>query len=176
MADLVLAMAIAVLTFNVAYRACVVLGAVLLQTSPPRGLANGKMEAFLRAMREVSSALPRYTHISADRAPAPQVERHPHVLHLPAPHIWQLTPSLKAAPVTAHTHDTPPHAARSAPPAEALVVTLELHVREDLGDADVLALTRWAWERCVSALGSVRDYREPGEEGGMEVTVGVVKG
>ncbi|KJA23795.1 hypothetical protein HYPSUDRAFT_137359 [Hypholoma sublateritium FD-334 SS-4] len=156
MADLVLAMAIAVLTFNVAYRACVVLGAVLLQTSPPRGLSNGKMEAFLRAMREV--------------------ERHPHVLHLPAPHIWQLTPSLKASPVAALTHDASPHAARPAPPAEALVVTLELHVREDLGDADVLALTRWAWERCVGALGSLRDFREPGEEGGMEVTVGVVKG
>lgn len=62
MADLVLAMAIAVLTFNVAYRACVVLGAVLLQTSPPRGLASGKMEAFLRAMREVSNPPPNLPH------------------------------------------------------------------------------------------------------------------
>lgn len=53
MADLVLAMIIASVTFKVAYRASVVLGTVLLQTSPPRGLASGKMEAFLRAMREV---------------------------------------------------------------------------------------------------------------------------
>jgi hypothetical protein len=53
-ADLVLASIIAGLTFKVAYRASVVLGTVLLQTSPPRGLTSGKMEAFLRAMREVS--------------------------------------------------------------------------------------------------------------------------
>lgn len=52
-ADLILASLIAALTFKVAYRASLVLGTVLLQTSPRRGLANGKMEAFLRAMREV---------------------------------------------------------------------------------------------------------------------------
>jgi len=53
-ADMILASIMAGLTFKVAYRASVVLGTVLLQTSPPRGLANGKMEAFLRVMREVT--------------------------------------------------------------------------------------------------------------------------
>ena len=72
--DLILAGLETTITFNLAYRAAVELGAVLLQTSPARGLAGGRMEAFLRAMREI--------------------ERHPQVLHLPAPHIWQLTPSL----------------------------------------------------------------------------------
>jgi hypothetical protein len=52
-ADLILASIIAALTFKVAYRSSLVLGTVLLQTSPRRGLSNGKMEAFLRAMREV---------------------------------------------------------------------------------------------------------------------------
>ena len=52
-ADLILASLIAALTFKVAYRSSLVLGTVLLQTSPRRGLSNGKMEAFLRAMREV---------------------------------------------------------------------------------------------------------------------------
>jgi hypothetical protein len=42
-----------VVTFNVAYRASVVLGTVLLQTSPERGLSGGRMEVFLRAMKEV---------------------------------------------------------------------------------------------------------------------------
>lgn len=51
--DLLLAAMITVVTFKVAYRACVILGTVLLQTSPARGSASGKMEAFLRAMREV---------------------------------------------------------------------------------------------------------------------------
>ena len=43
-----------VLTFRLAYPASLVLGAVLLQTSPERGLPGGRMEAFLRAMREVT--------------------------------------------------------------------------------------------------------------------------
>jgi hypothetical protein len=51
--DLVLAAVETVVTFNVAYRASVVLGTVLLQTSPERGLSGGRMEAFLRAMKEV---------------------------------------------------------------------------------------------------------------------------
>ncbi|KAH9474462.1 hypothetical protein JR316_0012921 [Psilocybe cubensis] len=165
MADLVLAFIIAALTFKVAYGASTVLGTVLLQTSPPRGLSSGKMESFLRAMREV--------------------ERHPQVVHLPAPHIWQLTPSY-AQSATSHssssslhspTSTTYKHHAQSQP--ESLVVTLELHVRHDLGDDDVLKLTRWAWEKCVSAIapaGSARDYKEMGEEGAPEVTVGVVRG
>ena len=51
--DLVLAAMETVVTFNVAYCASVVLGTVLLQTSPERGLSGGRMEAFLRAMKEV---------------------------------------------------------------------------------------------------------------------------
>ncbi|PPQ79017.1 hypothetical protein CVT25_002326 [Psilocybe cyanescens] len=161
MADLVLAFVIATLTFKVAYSASVVLGTVLLQTSPPRGLSSGKMEAFLRAMREV--------------------ERHPQVVHLPAPHIWQLTPSYASNPQlssasspTSHKFSYPNSHSHSN--HEPLVVTLELHVRQDLGDDDVLKLTKWAWERCVSAIGSLKDYKEMGEEGGPEVTVGVVRG
>jgi hypothetical protein len=53
-------------TFKVAYRACVVLGAVLLQTSPRRGLEGGRMEAFLRAMREVRIFLPFIRLIGID--------------------------------------------------------------------------------------------------------------
>ncbi|KAF9564028.1 hypothetical protein CPC08DRAFT_631885 [Agrocybe pediades] len=150
--DLVLALLISALTFKVAYRASVVLGTVLLQTSPPRGLSSGKMEAFLRAMREV--------------------ERHPQVLHLPAPHIWQLTPSYASS---APTHSSKSKSTGSSS-SESLVVTLELHVKEDLGDDDVLKLTKWAWERCVSALYNLKDFREMGEEGGPEVTIGVVRG
>ncbi|KAG6816229.1 hypothetical protein H0H93_008285 [Arthromyces matolae] len=51
--DLVLAGLITIVTFNLAYRACSVLGTTLLQTAPPRGMPGGKMEAFLRVMREV---------------------------------------------------------------------------------------------------------------------------
>jgi hypothetical protein len=53
MADLLLAFTVAVVTSRVAYQASVVLGVVLLQTSPSRGLPGGTTEAFLRTMREV---------------------------------------------------------------------------------------------------------------------------
>jgi hypothetical protein len=51
--DRVLAAFETVMTFQVAYGASVVLGTVLLQTSPERGLSGGQMEAFLRAMKDV---------------------------------------------------------------------------------------------------------------------------
>lgn len=134
--DLFLSAIQALVTFSVAYPASVALGSVLLQTSPARGLVSGRMEAFLRVMKEI--------------------ERHPQVLHLPPPHIWQLTPS--------------------TPTKQSLVVTLELHVRKDLDDDDVLRLSRWAWDRCVNALGFGRNASRLPEGVIPEVTVGVVKG
>ncbi|KAJ7438447.1 hypothetical protein FB451DRAFT_1378185 [Mycena latifolia] len=135
--DLALAGLASVATFTAAYRACTVLGAVLLQTAPPRKAPGARMEAFLRAMRDV--------------------ERHPQVLHLPAPHIWQLAPA---------------DVGREADKGErdALVVTLELHVRKALPDDDVLALTRWTRERCVAALGL------SGTGEAAEVAIGIVRG
>ena len=52
---------------------------------------------------------------------------------------------------------------------------MELHVQKDLADDDVLELTRWAWERCVSAL-DFGTGRGEGESCEAEVTVGVVRG
>ncbi|CAK5265052.1 unnamed protein product [Mycena citricolor] len=130
--DLALAGAASAATFSAAYRACIVLGAVLLQTAPARGLRSGRMEAFLRAMRDV--------------------ERHPQVLHLPAPHIWQLA------------------ADGGLEDGDGMVVTLEVHVSPTLGDDDVLMLTRWVRDRVATALGM------GGSSGQAEVTVGVVRG
>ncbi|KAG7096003.1 hypothetical protein E1B28_006685 [Marasmius oreades] len=115
--DLTLAGLMTVVTFNLAYRASVVLGTVLLQTAPVRG-QGGRMEAFLRVMREI--------------------ERHPNVVHVTPPHLWQLTP-------------TPPNPSRFEGNS-SLVATLELHVKKELGDEDVLALTKWAWERLIFLL------------------------
>ncbi|KAF5350474.1 hypothetical protein D9756_008494 [Leucocoprinus leucothites] len=157
-ADLILASIIALVTSKVSYRACTVLGTVLLQTAPLRGLSSGRMESFLRVMREV--------------------ERHPNILHLPAPHIWQLTPS--------SVHSMKDEA------GETLIVTVQLHVREDLGDDEILALTKWTWQRVVRALsnnggggtanGKANGVALNGAGGenargaGVEVTVGVVRG
>lgn len=81
---------------------------------------------------------------------AAQIEQHPQVRHLPPPHIWQLAPSVGAP--------------------QPLVVTLELRVAPDLGDKEVLKLTRWAWERCTLALGLAGR-----EQDGGGVTVGIVR-
>ncbi|OCH90501.1 hypothetical protein OBBRIDRAFT_877280 [Obba rivulosa] len=151
--DLVLAGVETIVTFSLAYSAAVALGAVLLQTSPARGLAGGRMEAFLRVMREI--------------------ERHPLVLHLPAPHIWQLTPNLVRP--RWHKTDTSHKESKAQDPTQSLVVTVELHVRWDLEDDEVLRLTRWAWERCVQAL----HFGTGMSDGGVaeaEVTVGIVRG
>ncbi|TFK64671.1 hypothetical protein BDN72DRAFT_963061 [Pluteus cervinus] len=145
--DLSLATFITIVTGKVAYRACVVLGTVLLQTSPRRGLPNGRMENFLRAMRDI--------------------ERHPLVMHLPAPHIWQLTPTHMAGSTSGFGKGYQ---------EETLVVTLELHVRSDVGDDDVLELTRWAWEKCMSALNGGRNSSKLAMGAGAEVTVGIVRG
>ncbi|KIO30162.1 hypothetical protein M407DRAFT_69671 [Tulasnella calospora MUT 4182] len=130
-ADVILACAITVFTFMVAYPAAVALGKVLLQTAPSRGLPGGQMESFLKVMREL--------------------ENHPHIVHLPAPHLWQLTPVPSSGKSTQHSD---------------LVATVQLHVRRDLDDAGVLKLTSDVWERCTRALGV----------SGAGVTVSVVRG
>ncbi|KAJ7096478.1 hypothetical protein C8R43DRAFT_1092403 [Mycena crocata] len=159
MLDLALAGVGSAATFSAAYRACAVLGAVLLQTAPPRGARGARMEAFLRAMRDV--------------------ERHPQVVHLPAPHIWQLAPGAAGVgsnPVKGHYANGGTGAAgKGEEERDALVVTMELHVRAALPDDDVLALTRWVRERVVAALG-MGGVSSAGGGKGAEVTVGIVRG
>jgi len=211
-ADMLLAGIEAFGTFYLAWPACQTLGAVLLQTAPERlptnkfvgateigrsgretlTAAKGTMEALLRTMKEI--------------------ERHPHVLPLPAPHVWQLSPPSTYFPETAtwegkvkrddddlrgsstsrfgvngsangHGHarmlSHSPSFARLRGNGTGgaggagvkvgngkVIVTVELHVSKELEDVECLELTRWAWQRCVSALGQ-------GEEG---VTVGIVRG
>ncbi|KAL5520776.1 hypothetical protein ACEPAF_2779 [Sanghuangporus sanghuang] len=168
--DLLLALFEAVLTFKIAYPAAEVQGAVLLQTAPPRGLPGGRMESFLRVMREI--------------------ERHPLVLHLPAPHIWQLTPSTTTPSSSSLSHSIKSSSLHlftdASAPLDALVVTLELHVRRDTDDGEILALTRWAHERCRLALGlglsstgngfGEKEKEADPTEDGAEITIGIVKG
>ncbi|KAJ3755267.1 hypothetical protein EV360DRAFT_96215 [Lentinula raphanica] len=179
--DLLLAGLITVITFRVSYDASVVLGTVLLQTTPKRigrgspvlggglvgGGGEGRMEKFLRAMKDIS--------------------RHPQVIHLPAPHIWQFTPTPVGPQVSSLTQT---QTAGRTMAREHMVVTLELHVRRDLADEDVLRLTSWAWEKVVRALTGVASSGGGlngvgggvvggGEgEGGVkaDVTVGIVRG
>ena len=118
------------------------------------------METFLRVMREVRNFL-IFRLMFKIESPF-QLERHPDVLHLPAPHVWQLTPS------------TVNQRSSTAQSKEGLIVTLELHVRSSLDDARVLQLTRWAHDRCKGALNV--SAREKGSVDESEVTIGIVRG
>ncbi|PVF92562.1 hypothetical protein CPB86DRAFT_819543 [Serendipita vermifera] len=187
-ADMLIAGIEAAGTGWLAWPACLTLGKVLLQMAPERSppgsnrseltATKGTMEALLRAMKEI--------------------ERHPQVLHLPAPHIWQLSPPSSyfnsigthssawegktkeddsyGGASNGHSHSpsntslysrlkaktsTPP-----APKSGHTIVTMELHVRKDLDDVECLELTRWAWQRCINALG----------QGDSGVSVGIVRG
>jgi len=132
--DLLLATLETVLTFSIAYPASVALGKVLLQTAPPRGLLSGRMEAFLKIMREL--------------------ERHPDIVHVAPPHIWQL--------------NAPSHGSYESGNLliETLIVTVQLHVQPDLDEDSILRLTKWTWERITSALGG---------PGVSEVTIGIAR-
>ncbi|THH32627.1 hypothetical protein EUX98_g1551 [Antrodiella citrinella] len=154
--DLIMASIQTVATFALAYPAAVNLGAVLLQTAPARGLPGGRMEAFLRAMREI--------------------EGHSQVLHLPAPHIWQLTPTLHAPPASSYpSHLSPAFTRDKLGASQNLVVTVDLHIRKDMPPREAIALMKWATERCQNALRlGVGDGK--GGECDSHVTVGVVRG
>ena len=58
------------------------------------------------------------------------------------------------------------------------MVTLELHVRRDTDDGEVIALTKWAHERCRLALGLGLGNGERARDGddGAGITIGIVKG
>ncbi|KAF8752044.1 hypothetical protein RHS01_07851 [Rhizoctonia solani] len=70
-----------------------------------------------------------------------KLERHPHISRPPVPKVWQLTPG------------------------SALVATMELPIRRGVDDTEVLALTRYAYERCVAVVG------RGGGPGGVSVSV-----
>ncbi|ELU35963.1 hypothetical protein AG1IA_10007 [Rhizoctonia solani AG-1 IA] len=71
-----------------------------------------------------------------------ELERHPHISRPPVPKVWQLTPG------------------------SALVATMELPIRRGVDDTEVLALTRYAYERCVAVVG------RGGGPGGVKVQFG----
>jgi len=100
-----------------------------------------------------------------------QVERHPQVVHLPPPHVWQVTaPSKLSGTSSSTTLVASGHEAQ-------FIVSLELHVRKGLNDVDALALTRWAWEQCYGALNPRGVPKSAwGEKSGGGITVGIVRG
>ena len=84
------------------------------------------MEAFLRTMCEVCflACFKSFYHVMNDFYS--QVEHHPQAVHLPAPHIRQLNPSLAS-----QASSTTTASSTSNVISDSLVVALELHAKED---------------------------------------------
>lgn len=117
-------------------------------------------------------------------------------MHLPAPHVWQVVPAGQPRSVDvqmtidavgtqtrsngharSHSGDPPKYApsiVQTTMTSPALIVTLSLHVRTSLPDADILGVTQWASSRVLSAFGRGDASRGCGCTD-VEVTVGVVR-
>jgi len=206
--DLTLAMLQVIITTHVSYAACVVLGGVLLQTAPVssfgmsvhnnnKGLGKGQvargastkgleanMETFWRVVREI--------------------ERHEHVLSLPAPHVWQVCPLGQASfglggqtqaqrpsssspslprptlsPSDAFSlspNDSTTKGVSSRSTSPQLIITLSPHVLSSLPDEEVLKLTAWAYKRVREAFAVDGQRSHSGHVVEVEVCVGVLRG
>jgi len=197
-----------IITTHVAYAACVVLGGVLLQTAPVssfgmsahnnnKGVGKGQvvrgastrgleanMETFWRVVREI--------------------ERHEHVVSLPAPHVWQVCPlgqtsfglggqaqaqrpsssssSLSrptlspsdAVSLSPKDNTTKGVSSRSTSPQ--LIITLSPHVLSSLPDEEVLKLTAWACKRVREAFAVDGQRSHSGHGVEVEVCVGILRG
>ena len=75
--DLLFAGVETLLTFNVAYPTAVTLAKVLLQTAPDKGTADGRMDSFVRVVREVrfvnlhAAMITQLNYIFPARTPLP---------------------------------------------------------------------------------------------------------
>lgn len=199
-----------IITTHVAYAACVVLGGVLLQTAPVssfgmnahnnnKGVGKGQvargastkgleanMETFWRVVREI--------------------ERHEHVVSLPAPHVWQVCPSGQAsfglggqtqAQAQRPSSSPPSQSRQTLSPSDAfslsptdnttkgvssrstspqLIITLSPHVLSSLPDEEVLKLTGWACKRVREAFAVDGQRSHSGHVVEVEVCVGILRG
>ena len=115
---------------------------------------------------------------NADRASA-QVENHPLVVSIAAPHIWQLTASPHSPPSSSSSD---PYRRRSTNDAagSSLVATLQIKVKHDASDEQILQITQFARERCAPGMkwGTISQSPETGgaEMGGLgDLTVSVTR-
>ena len=118
-----------------------------------------------------------------------QIENHPSVVFLPPAHVWQLTPH--PPPVSASSTQPSSFGRKSLPSSSiskdpiTIVLTLNVQVKTETTDSEILELTRWCREKCGYALlgagGNLRSGTagSRGAGGGgqkqMELTVQVVR-
>lgn len=88
-----------------------------------------------------------------------QIENHASVVFLPTPHIWQLNPHPPPAPTlltkpSSFGRKSFSQAAPTSRDPTVTVITLNVQVKPECTDEEILRLTNWARERCLNALSS----------------------
>lgn len=148
--DKVLAGLESVAMWYVALPASKVLGKVLLQTAPTSSSKDEGGRTQIVQLLRATKAL----------------EEEPLITQIKAPHVWQLTPSTAPMASDAKGHSlalsglTVPNSSFATQPRStkakcpSLVATLEIILSESATDADVLRLTRWAYERLAPSVGA----------------------
>ncbi|OJA14316.1 hypothetical protein AZE42_01572 [Rhizopogon vesiculosus] len=164
--DLSLATLQVIITTHVAYAACVVLGGVLLQTAPASSFGMGthnnhnhsKGLSVNKGARGVGPSTGLEANMEAFWRVVREIERHEHVVSLPAPHVWQVCPPGQASFGQTQTQSRRPGFSNSLSPSSAandtwtkgvdgsassqLIITLSPHVPSEVLDEEVLKLTR----------------------------------
>ena len=164
--DKVVALLQSIAMFYVAYPAAVCTGKVLLQTAPQ---SHDSMYSF-GALAKLRNALE-------------EIEGHSSVVYLPPAHIWQLTPSpppiseapsLKSSAFGRKSLPVLSHALSKDP--QITIVTLNVQVKKDTTEEDILKMISWCREKCMTALiGNVGISVGKASQKQAELTVQVVR-
>ncbi|CAD6565477.1 MAG: hypothetical protein CYPHOPRED_005652 [Cyphobasidiales sp. Tagirdzhanova-0007] len=164
--DKVVALLESIAMFYVAYPAAVCTGKVLLQTAPlhSEGISStGDMANLRRALEDI--------------------ENHSSVVYLPPAHIWQLTPTpppaLQAPSLKSSAFgrkSLPVLSQSTSKEPQITIVTLNVQVKKETTDEEILKMTIWCREKCMTALvGSAIGNTGKGSPKQAELTVQVVR-
>lgn len=87
-------------------------------------------------------------------------------MYLPTPHIWQLNPHPPPVPTlltkpSAFGRKSFSQASSTSKEAAVTVITLNIQVKKESTDDEILRLTNWARERCLSAISTSSSSHSP---------------
>lgn len=130
--DKVLALLEPIAMFYVAYPAAEATGKVLLQVAPPKEAPA--MKALYKGIKDI--------------------EGHPSVMLVPRPHVWQLTPHPREDQQPSDTSFARRSTTRDIYSSAhcILIANLKIHLKPDVSDQEMLAVTTYARERCGGAF------------------------
>lgn len=116
----------------VAYPASIALGKILLQTAPKQHTVQSVQ--FMHSLRTV--------------------EEHELVTYVAPPNLWQLTPPSSALNTKGSTLSLIGGASSRTAKNASLIASVEVFVRDEASDNDVLDITAWAWRLLAPAVGA----------------------